>query len=637
MGCTNSTTLKGERMNKAQYREALRSSVVIQKWFRRYKARLEAQRRCTWKIFESIEYSEEQDQQNLYNFFNEMVEKVSADSQVSQLREVLLNGNSALNSDASEEGSIIAADIESTVVSPSYEGPHVEMPLTLDKTREILDHFKRGRILHAKYVKRVIWEATKRVQKLPNVVNANLRISKQITICGDIHGKLDDLLTVFHKNGLPSSDNPYLFNGDFVDRGAYSIEVLIILCCFYLMYPSDVYLNRGNHEDYLMNSRYGFVKEIQNKYKKDAAMIKELCKNLFTWLPLATIVSKRIFVAHGGISDKTDLNMIESLKRYQFASVLKPSHIVLEEGIQPNLEAVAEWEQILDLLWSDPQSDPGRVFNHSRGGGCFFGPDITEQFLKKHNMDLIIRSHECKYEGYEYAHSNTVLTVFSASHYYAEGSNYGAYLKLNESSRPFPVQFAVTRGRKSLSLKQIVGLNEQSALRELRERFFYHREELLAIFQKYDTENTGSIKLNDWAYCLESVLHLKLPWALLREKLVATDDNGNILYMTCLEGYKFDSAVPQQLTSLSEVLYRNRSALETVFRLIDKDCSGCISLEEFKNSCEVLNQFSNHKIPPDKINDLARALDINRDGLIDFNEFLEAFRLVSQSMEQNDV
>ena len=64
--------------------------------------------------------------------------------------------------------------------------------------------------------------------------------------------------------------------------------------------------------------------------------------------------------------------------------------------------------QILDLLWSDPQSDPGRVFNHSRGGGCFFGPDITEQFLKKHNMDLIIRSHECKYEGYEYAHSNTV-------------------------------------------------------------------------------------------------------------------------------------------------------------------------------------------------------------------------------------
>ena len=65
----------------------------------------------------------------------------------------------------------------------------------------------------------------------------------------------------------------------------------------------------------------------------------------------------------------------------------------------------------------------------------------------------------------------------------------------------------------------------------------------------------GSIKLNDWAYCLESVLHLKLPWALLREKLVATDDNGNILYMTCLEGYKFDSAVPQVSGYFCNVLY----------------------------------------------------------------------------------
>jgi len=240
----------------------------------------------------------------------------------------------------------------------------------------------------------------------------NIGISKQITICGDIHGKLDDLLTVFHKNGLPSSANPYIFNGDFVDRGPQSMEVLLILCCFFLLHPNEVYLNRGNHEDHIMNSRYGFIKEIQRKYKNDAALIKELCKNLFAWLPLATIVSKNIFVAHGGISDKTDLDIIKKLKRNNFASVLKPSHIVIEEDIKPNLEAIAEWEQVLDLLWSDPQMENGRLFNHTRGGGCFFGPDITQKFLEKNNMNLVIRSHECKYEGYEYCHFDKVCLLF---------------------------------------------------------------------------------------------------------------------------------------------------------------------------------------------------------------------------------
>ena len=63
---------------------------------------------------------------------------------------------------------------------------------------------------------------------------------------------------------------------------------------------------------------------------------------------------------------------------------------------------------------------------------------------------------------------------------------------------------------------------------------------------------------------------------------------------------------------------------------------GCISLDEFKNACEVLNQFSHRQVPLEKINDLARSLDINKDGMIDFNEFLEAFRLVSQSVENTN-
>lgn len=78
-----------------------------------------------------------------------------------------------------------------------------------------------------------------------NEKNVN-KIQGPITVVGDIHGQFYDLIEVFKVGGeLPYTS--YLFLGDFVDRGAHSVEVITLLCLFKIKYPSRMHMIRGNH------------------------------------------------------------------------------------------------------------------------------------------------------------------------------------------------------------------------------------------------------------------------------------------------------------------------------------------------------------------------------------------------------
>lgn len=64
--------------------------------------------------------------------------------------------------------------------------------------------------------------------------------------------------------------------------------------------------------------------------------------------------------------------------------------------------------KVFDILWSDPQHNSGCQPNSLRGAGTYFGPDVTVNFLQKNKLVFLVRSHECKHDGYEVTHNGKV-------------------------------------------------------------------------------------------------------------------------------------------------------------------------------------------------------------------------------------
>ncbi|GAV09514.1 hypothetical protein RvY_19043-2 [Ramazzottius varieornatus] len=623
----------------------------------------------------------------LQNFFNDLLgnEKLLASlshnsptvaSAVSTVRRRSQDFKTAMLADAiiAPDAELLkATEYEAYQVPGSYQGFRLEKPYHQNALEQLIESVKGKHRIHVRYVLEILHEARIVLKTMPNIRHASTSLSKKINVIGDLHGKLDDLLIIFYKAGLPDTTNPFIFNGDIVDRGFFSVEILLIILMALITNPNAVFINRGNHEDHVMNLRYGFIREITNKYRQsDSKKIRRLVSDVFGWLPVATIIDQKVFVCHGGISDQTDLKAIQSIKRSKYTSVLNPplevdglpadyngtnAHDVEVEQVEtvdtsgkvtdskaflrvPELdtdEATFEWKQLVDLLWSDPAPTDGCRPNTFRGGGCYFGPDISRQFLNNHGLQYMIRSHECKQEGYELTHEGRVVTIFSASNYYEVGSNRGAFCRLMAPDlHPHFVQYISTRGHKRLTMKQTTTTMEGKAISHLHQQFFAHKTELLDVFEHYDPGNTGMIKIQDWCNAVEKVLKLGLPWRTLRRRLVQTSKINHQLvdYYTTFDENTAVEASPTRTTPLLfETLYRQKDNLEVIFRWMDQDNSGILTMEEFQHGCILLNKHMGNPLTEEQIKDLATSLDINRDGQIEFNEFLEAFRLAESGTD----
>ncbi|CAN6603874.1 serine/threonine-protein phosphatase 2B catalytic subunit A2 [Trichomonascus vanleenenianus] len=273
--------------------------------------------------------------------------------------------------------------------------------------------YKEGRLTEQQALF-IINGTTELLRQEPNLLD----VDAPVTVCGDVHGQYYDLMKLFEVGGDPETTR-YLFLGDYVDRGYFSIECVLYLWALKMWHPDSVFLLRGNHECRHLTDYFTFKLECKHKY---SLRIYDACMESFCALPLAAIMNKQFFCVHGGLSP--ELHTLDDLRK-------------LDRFREPPTHGL-----MCDLLWADPIEDFGRertdehfVHNHVRGCSFFYTYAAACSFLDRNNLLSIIRAHEAQDAGYRtYRRTKatqfpSVMTIFSAPNYLDAYNNKAAVLK----------------------------------------------------------------------------------------------------------------------------------------------------------------------------------------------------------------
>ncbi|KAK0634898.1 calcineurin-like phosphoesterase [Bombardia bombarda] len=208
-----------------------------------------------------------------------------------------------------------------------------------------------------------------------------------------------------------SGDNRFVFLGDFVDRGYFSLETFTLLMCLKAKYPDRIVLVRGNHESRQITQVYGFYEECQQKYGN--ASVWKACCQVFDFLVLAAIVDGTVLCVHGGLSP--EIRTIDQIR------VVARAQEIPHEGA------------FCDLVWSDPEDiDTWAV--SPRGAGWLFGDKVATEFNYVNGLNTIARAHQLVNEGYKYHFpEKSVVTVWSAPNYCYRCGNVASIMTVDQN------------------------------------------------------------------------------------------------------------------------------------------------------------------------------------------------------------
>lgn len=239
-------------------------------------------------------------------------------------------------------------------------------------------------------------------------------VKSPVTVCGDIHGQFHDLLELFKiAGGFPTRSNlstNYIFLGDYVDRGYFSLETFTLLMILKVKFPEHITLVRGNHESRQITQVYGFYEECLNKY--GSTMVWKYCCQVFDFLTLSAIIDGKILCIHGGLSP--EIRMLDQIR------VLSRAQEVPHEG------------GFCDLVWSDPDNVETWAIS-PRGAGWLFGAKVAREFNHINNLSLIARAHQLVMEGFRYHFPDKdVVTVWSAPNYCYRCGNVASVMKVDD-------------------------------------------------------------------------------------------------------------------------------------------------------------------------------------------------------------
>ncbi|KAJ4409444.1 putative serine/threonine protein phosphatase [Gnomoniopsis sp. IMI 355080] len=279
------------------------------------------------------------------------------------------------------------------------------LPASVDLD-ECISRLYKKELLAESVIEAICAKTKELLMRESNVVH----VRAPVTVVGDIHGQFFDLIEIFKIGGW-CPDTNYLFLGDYVDRGMFSVETISLLVCLKLRYPNRVHLIRGNHESRGVTQSYGFYTECSRKYGN--ANVWHYFTDMFDFLTLSVVINDQIFCVHGGLSPS--IHSIDQIK------IIDRFREIPHEG------------PMADLVWSDPDPERDEFSLSPRGAGYTFGAQVVRKFLEVNGMNHILRAHQLCQEGFQVLYDDKLSTVWSAPNYCYRCGNMASVLEVQAS------------------------------------------------------------------------------------------------------------------------------------------------------------------------------------------------------------